>query len=121
MDGLNDGSHCTWFCTREEPIVYINEKPYVLREQDFPLKNITTCMGINADRLEQLEHRLKLEVIKEARKNHNLILIHDELVDGRILPYWVVADRVQTPREVFEGFSDSGYRVSFNRYIIRIF
>ena len=94
------GRQCTWFCTREEPIIYINEKPYVLREEDSPLKNLTTCMGINADRLEQLEQRLKQEVIREATRNNNLILVHDELVDGRIIPFWVVAERIQTPREV---------------------
>ena len=35
--------------------------------------------GINADRLEQMEMRLKLEIIREASLNNNLLLLHDEL------------------------------------------
>lgn len=33
-----------WFNMREEPVVYINGLPFVLREQRRPLKNLQVCM-----------------------------------------------------------------------------
>jgi hypothetical protein len=99
-----------WFNMREEPVVYINGLPFVLREHRRPLKNLqvrrvavegrmavggaagvqpspahshttewplTSCLshpvalsqeyaGIESDRLERMEARLKADVLAEA-------------------------------------------------------
>jgi hypothetical protein len=68
-----------WFNTREEPVIYLSGRPFVLREQDVPKQNIRTYAGISADRLEQLESRLKDDIVKEATRCHGLVLVHDEL------------------------------------------
>jgi hypothetical protein len=61
LTALKSGSEapCVWFSAREEPIVYINKYPYVLRDADSPLSNIKRYAGINATRLEAMEDRLK--------------------------------------------------------------
>jgi hypothetical protein len=61
LTALKSGSEspCVWFSAREEPIVYINKYPYVLRDADSPLSNIKRYAGINASRLEAMEDRLK--------------------------------------------------------------
>ncbi|KAJ3041179.1 hypothetical protein HK097_002370, partial [Rhizophlyctis rosea] len=44
-----------WFSSREEPIIYLNRKPFVLRDSEHPLTNIRTYSGISASRLERME------------------------------------------------------------------
>jgi hypothetical protein len=67
-----------WFSTREEPIIYVNDTPFVLRDLANPFVNIKSYSGINASRLESVEKRLKADILAEARRNHGLLLIHDE-------------------------------------------
>lgn len=67
-----------WFSTREEPIVYVNDTPFVLRDLSSPFVNIKSYTGISAQRLEAVENRLKADIVAEAKRNHGLILIHDE-------------------------------------------
>ena len=107
--------HCIWFSTREEPLCYINEKPFVLRHEDKPKQNIKAYAGISALRIEQMEARLKEDVIREAHKCGGLILVHDELGDGTIVPTWVAPEQVQTPREIYESFAHRGYRLKYYR------
>jgi len=77
--GSDTTSSTTWFSAREEPMIYLNGKPFVLRENDHPLQNMKTYQGISAARLEMMEARLKDDVIRESGKWNNLILVHDEL------------------------------------------
>lgn len=60
-------------------VVYLNGSPYVLREYADPLQNMSTFLGINSVRLEKVEERLKLDVLKEAKALGGLLLVHQEL------------------------------------------
>ncbi|KAJ3046238.1 hypothetical protein HDV00_000050 [Rhizophlyctis rosea] len=104
-----------WFSSREEPIIYLNRKPFVLRDSEHPLTNIRTYSGISASRLERMEDRLKEDVLREATRWNGLLLVHDELEDGKVIPTWMAIDEIQTPREVFESFRSKGYRVKYVR------
>lgn len=104
-----------WFNTREEPIIYINGMPFVLRDSESPKQNIRTYAGISADRLEQMESRLKDDVLKESQRFGGLVLVHDELDSGEIVPTWCAATQVQTSREIFDSFIADGYEVLYNR------
>ncbi|CAO3609264.1 unnamed protein product [Cunninghamella echinulata] len=106
---------CTWFSTREEPLVYLNGCPYVLREYANPMQNMNLFLGIKSTRLEKVEQRLKSDVIKEANTMGGLLLVHQELSDGTIVPCYLAADKVQTPSEVFQEFIQQGYRVKYFR------
>ena len=75
----DDHPPCLWFSSREEPMVYINQTPFVLRDEDVPLENIKRYQGINSSRLEQMEARLKEDILAEVRKNDGLLLVHDEI------------------------------------------
>ncbi|CAO3641156.1 unnamed protein product [Mucor fragilis] len=111
----NIQASCTWFLTREEPLIYLNGHPYVLRDYADPLQNMVAFLGINATRLEKLEERLKHDVVKEAKNMGGLILVHQELTDGTIVPCFIAADQVQTPRELFEEFKQRDYRLKYFR------
>ncbi len=49
-----------WHMMREEPVVYINGRPFVLREAARPFKNLLEYRGIDPERLEQMEARLRV-------------------------------------------------------------
>ncbi|TPX58470.1 hypothetical protein SpCBS45565_g07990 [Spizellomyces sp. 'palustris'] len=108
-------SQLRWFSSREEPIIYLNRKPFVIRDIEHPLTNIRFVQGISASRLEQMESRLKEDIEKEAARFGGLLLVHDELEPGRVVPTWMAIDHIQTSREVFESFVTSGFRIRYFR------
>jgi hypothetical protein len=67
---------------REEPVIYINERPFVLRSVDDPLRNVNQFRGINPHRVEEMELRMKKDVLKEVQRYRGLLLIHREVEEG---------------------------------------
>ena len=53
-----------WHNMREEPVIYINGRPFVLREDERPFKNMQEYTGIDVRRLEQMELRLKNDILQ---------------------------------------------------------
>lgn len=53
-----------WHNMREEPVIYINGRPFVLREDERPFKNLQEYTGIDVHRLEQMELRLKNDILQ---------------------------------------------------------
>ncbi|ELU40403.1 hypothetical protein AG1IA_05558 [Rhizoctonia solani AG-1 IA] len=80
---------CVWFSTREEPVIYIAGRPYVLREASDP----KTALQLS-DRASNIE-------AIEDRDNESLI------------PTWTSVDvnSVKTPREVWEEAKEEGWNV----------
>lgn len=50
-----------------------------MREYADPMQNMRAFLGINSIRLEKVEERLKLDVLKEAKSLGGLLLVHQEL------------------------------------------
>src|SRR4051794_36459517 len=48
-----------WVSLREEPVIYINGRPFVLRIHDAPFANLEYT-GIDTARVEEMEERLKV-------------------------------------------------------------
>lgn len=46
-----------------EPIIYINSRPFVVRQQDSPFSNLEIT-GIEPDEVEAMEDRLKNDVLE---------------------------------------------------------
>jgi hypothetical protein len=67
-----------WHNLREEPVLYLNGKPYVLREAAGPYKNMREYSGIRAHGLEAMEQRLKEEVWEEATRLKGQVLVLNE-------------------------------------------
>jgi hypothetical protein len=57
-----------WHNLREDPVLYINGTPYVLRETSGAYSNMREYSGIDASRLEEMEEKLKKEVLLEAER-----------------------------------------------------
>lgn len=103
-----------WCNSREEPMLYLAGRPFVLREQSAPFRNIEAFVGISGVRLEQLEDRLKLDVLEEARLNGGLIMVHQEDDRMQLIPLLVAADDVKTTKEIFEELARV-YKVKYAR------
>ncbi|XP_042502198.1 paladin isoform X1 [Macadamia integrifolia] len=105
-----------WHNLREEPVVYINGRPFVLRDVERPFSNLEYT-GINRARVEQMEARLKDDILLEAARYGNKILVTDELPDGQMVDQWepVTHDSVKTPLEVYEELQVEGYLVNYER------
>ncbi|KAF7818056.1 paladin-like isoform X1 [Senna tora] len=105
-----------WINLREEPVVYINGRPFVLRDVERPFSNLEYT-GINRERVEQMEARLKEDILMEAARYGNKILVTDELPDGQMVDQWepVSCNSVKTPLEVYEELQAEGYLVDYER------
>lgn len=110
-----EGKSCTWISTREEPLIYINEEPFVLRDAASPAENIQAYAGISQARLEQMETKLAQEILDEATQNGGLVLVHDERVDGSMVPCFVAIETVKTGSQIFSDLVAKGYRVEYRR------
>lgn len=53
-----EGKTVAWICTREEPLIYIASRPYVLREAIHPKRNLT--LSTRAENLECAPSRFTL-------------------------------------------------------------
>jgi hypothetical protein len=104
-----------WVSAREEPVIYLNRRPFVIRDAKQPLRNISTYQGIMTNRLEQMEERLKEDILQELQRWNGLVLVHEERNDSTIVPVWMSIDHIQTPRQVFESLKQEGYLVEYAR------
>ncbi|KAG1838839.1 inositol hexakisphosphate-domain-containing protein [Suillus tomentosus] len=117
--GTASPSHVVWFSTREEPIVYISGRPFVLRDSAEPRR--TLSLSDRAENLEAIEERLKNDILQESTKYGGLILTHNELPaesgDGAVLPTWTHVDKVnvRTSRELWDEMRADGWNVEYHR------
>ncbi len=80
MHGVWVQVNAVWHNMREEPVIYINGRPFVLREDERPFKNMQEYTGIDVQRLEQMELRLKNDILQVAclLKAHWALISHSE-------------------------------------------
>ncbi|MCO5565024.1 hypothetical protein L7F22_018694 [Adiantum nelumboides] len=91
----------TWLNLREEPVVYINGKPYCLRQRNMSLRNLKEFSGISWTRLNLLEERLRNDILNEIENGEGRILLHNENDFGEVFPVWeeVRGENVETIQE----------------------
>ncbi|KAL9935714.1 hypothetical protein V8E36_005291 [Tilletia maclaganii] len=121
--GPGGASEVVWTSLREEPVLYVNGRPHVLRLADQPLTNVEAT-GVTTEVVESMEKALKQDVLKEALARNGRVLLHDEVEGQRgnfeVIPIWenVGQDDVLTPREVYDLVISEGYRVDYARLAI---
>lgn len=107
-----------WICLREEPLIYINDRSFVLREAEHPFRNMKDFQKIDWRRIEEIETRLKSDILREAEKNGGNILIHREVGSDDLRPCWeaITAEAVKTSREMYNYLlKEEGYDVLYTR------
>nr|XP_043636887.1 paladin [Erigeron canadensis] len=117
IGGSKNGRPVFWHNMREEPVIYINGKPFVLREVERPYKNMLEYTGIDRERVERMEARLKEDILKESKRYGGDIMVIHETEDGKIFDAWehVSTDVVQTPLEVFKSLEADGFPIKYAR------
>ncbi|KAL1739376.1 inositol hexakisphosphate-domain-containing protein [Schizophyllum fasciatum] len=115
-------NHVVWFSTREEPLVYISGRPFVLRDASEPRRLLS--LSDRAENLEAIELRLKNDILQEATRYGGLVLTHNEMAsdsgEGAILPTWTAVDvnNVRTSRELWTQMKNQGWNVDYHRYTL---
>ena len=104
-----------WFSTREETLIYCNGRPYVLRDATAPFRSL--ALSNRASNLEDIERRLKYDILEEARRYGGMILTHDEVSGESLVPTWVSVDEgsIKTPSELWANYKEDGWRVEYWR------
>ncbi|KAG8783281.1 hypothetical protein FRC12_019885 [Ceratobasidium sp. 428] len=107
---------CVWFSTREEPVIYIAGRPYVLREASAPKTALQ--LSERASNIEAIEDRLKVDILTEAQRFGGLLLTHVEDADGdSLITTWTSVDAasVKTSKEVWSEARAEGWNVEYHR------
>ncbi|CAA7038970.1 unnamed protein product [Microthlaspi erraticum] len=97
-----DGKKIIWIgLSYNEPVVYINGRPFVLRSVDKPFTNPEYTEIVNNERLEQQEMSMIECIREEASKFENLLLVTDE-VEGQLVDQWetISTGSLKTLKEV---------------------
>ena len=93
----------------------------MLRDSAAPLR--TLSWGGSAANLEQVEERLKNDVLREARSFGGVVLAHEEVVggsvEGEMIPTWIHVDEtnVKTARQIYEDVKAEGYLLDYHRSV----
>lgn len=101
-----------WFNMRQEPMIYINDRPYCTKLRASPFGN-KELPGISPDTVASLEVTLKQEILAEAAAHGGRVLLHGETMPenstevaawGEVYAYWepVDATTVLTLQEAYE-------------------
>ena len=90
-----------WINLREEPVLYVNEEPVVLRELHQPYENLVFT-GITTKRVEAMESQLCKDAEEECSKFEDKLLIHAESDTGNLMAEWeeVTTANILTTKEV---------------------
>ena len=100
----------TWICLREEPVIYVNGRPFVLRIVRDPNDNVAMT-GIDTDRVELIEQRLLEEAKRESINNNGVILLHEEGIEEPLVPMWEHLESIKTMSQVFSELDVTYHRL----------
>lgn len=105
-----------WVNLREEPILYVGDRPFVFRDLAAPYVNVELT-GIQTEKIEIVEYELKRDVLKEASEYDGKFLVHDEGNPGELVGAWEPAtdETVKTLREVYDELLVKAFRCQMLR------
>ncbi|KAJ9126445.1 hypothetical protein QFC24_002188 [Naganishia onofrii] len=111
---LDDAKQSGWMDTEQEG-VYISGRPFVLR--DISAAKTSMALSDRAENLEGIERRLRDDMLLESKKYGGMILTHDELETGELVPTWTAIDEdsVTTFKEAHEKMKREGWVVDYYR------
>jgi hypothetical protein len=106
-----------WLMLREEPLIFVNGRSVVLRERAEPFHNMGVFRGITPERIEDLEWRLKHDVVAEAAHYNGNIIMHEEVTRREVELTWEATsmESVSTPSEIFAKLRMEGYHIRYER------
>ncbi|MFP4498167.1 MAG: hypothetical protein ACLFQV_08145 [Vulcanimicrobiota bacterium] len=113
-----------WTNMREEAVVYIDGRPFSLRDWNNKFNNMDYS-NISPAEVEAKEAQLKEDIMAEAQKNGGYIVVHDEVqyknevgkTCWKVVPrkIKVIEGNLKTTRQVFDELKKDGYNVDYAR------
>ena len=88
LEHIGHVENIVWINLREEPFIYLNNVPYVLRDMEVTLRNLKSFRGITPKGLRTIESKLKNDVLEELKNYNGKILLHSETEGGKVTPIW---------------------------------
>jgi hypothetical protein len=104
-----------WVNLREEPIVYVNKKPFCFREQETLDINLDYLLGIASQNLQDLEERLRADLVSSIKSNGEVLeyYFQGETRTNELLPEVVEKHEVRTVKQVYDDIASKGPAVHF--------
>lgn len=98
-----------WVNLREEPMIYLNQKPFCCREMETLDINLEYLLGIAAVNLQELEERLRADLISLAKDHSNTFdyYYQGETMVNELFSEVVSEGSIKTVRSVFEELTCS--------------
>jgi hypothetical protein len=98
-----------WVNVREEPVLYVNGRAFVLRDVAQPTTELTNLHGIDSGMLEAVERRLKRDVERESGSSGcSNVLVHDEAENGAVHACWEAVSGVSAQQWEEEEAEEDG-------------
>merc|ERR1719474_549084 len=109
-----------WIDLREEPVLYIRTRPYVLRNYNRPYQRLPEFGNLSAQQIENIAERLKVDIHHEALDNDNKMLVHfetqlHELKESSMPIDMTNPNEIQTTRQIFDALTSRGYQISYQK------
>ncbi|DBA03299.1 TPA: hypothetical protein N0F65_011658, partial [Lagenidium giganteum] len=107
-----------WINLREEAVIYVGGRPFVIREPDNLLNNVE-YPGIEVDEIIAIEYQVKKEIQDRLRKANGLFMYWNEpreFVSEEIIEHINPDEEIKTLGEIYEEVcDDTGYDVKYAR------
>lgn len=97
-------THAIWINLREEAVIYVRGRPFVLRKEDAILENVE-YPGIEVDEITAIEAQLKEELQMRVRKANGFMLFwHEtrELFSEETIEHVNPDSEIKTLREIYQ-------------------
>ena len=107
-----------WCNMREEPLIYVGNRPFVFRDFSNPYVNVEMT-GIDPIRIEHIEKLMQDDVLTEGKQFQNRYLVHDEGAPGQLVGQWEPAtlETIKTVRQLYDDLAKQDQvNVQFSRF-----
>jgi hypothetical protein len=111
----SSGKNVTWLNLREEPIIYLNDEPYSVRDINKPFNNLENVSNSQIESF-QIEECVKKEIIKFASKNNFEVPVHEELPDNKSTMTKIKFKKAETMNDLFVTLNKSNKKLKYIRF-----
>ena len=120
-DNDDEGVEAIWIDLREEPILYIRTRPYVVRNYNRPYQRLPEFDNLlSKNQMDDIAERLKIDLQQEAADNDNKLLVHFETLGQGLKESTLPIDmtnpnEIQTTQQIFDALRSKGYKISYQK------
>ena len=119
LDNDEKEDEAIWIDLREEPVLYIRSRPYVVRNYNIPYRRLPEFDNLAREHLNDIAKRLKHDIHQEAVDNDDKLLTHYEdngqLKENIIRIDATQSNELQTADQIFDALRNKGYPIRYQK------